>query len=282
MKTKTQIIQIITLIFFYSGDLSGDGLSLPAGNAGIEDLIGGAPAPEPTMEELADPPAGEIQKLYLRNVNESRAGLAALLAQVPAGPNGQQSPLFAKLQSINTGLDQLASSSLESQLFSLIPMMVEVFAAESEDVPKFVGDSIGWLQNISPPILHTVARHITQQSGNVATGNLTNFVKLFASPNGFISLGDWEDQPKPINAAGVMILDAASVVAQLKAGPWKQSKQFLGGADDAASYFSMYTANGNGLAVLKTKYLQNQATIDAGFVELKIWVAQQEAASVPP
>lgn len=86
----------------------------------------------------------------------------------------------------------------------------------------------------------------------------------------------------PIDAAGVMILDATNVVTQLKAGPWQQAKQFLGGTDNASAYFARYTAPGNGLAVLKAKYAQNQAAIDAKFVELKTWVAQQEAAAGAP
>ncbi|HEV7403062.1 MAG TPA: hypothetical protein VGO11_09060 [Chthoniobacteraceae bacterium] len=258
------------------------GLSLPAGNAGIEDAIGRGVASEPTAEELADPPLGEIKKLYLRNVNQSRSALATVLGLVPAGPEGQQSPFFTKLQSIKIGLDQLASSWLESQLFGLIPTMSEVFEGESVNAPGFVGDSVGWLQNLSSAMVYTIARHVTSQNADVTATNLGSFVKLFSCRQGFISLGDWEDEPMPIGASGVMILDAASVVTQLKAAPWQHAKQFLGGATSSATYFARYSASGDGLAVLKSRYAQNQATIDAKFVELKNWVAQQETTPGAP
>jgi hypothetical protein len=279
---KTQLLLITILTGMASANLLGVGLSLPAGNAGIEDLIGRGAAPEPTPEELAEPPAGEIRKLYLRDVNASRSGLGAVLGAVPAGPEGQQSPIFVKLQTIKAGLDQLAASRLEAQLFGLIPTMAEVLKAESEDAPEFVSISVGWLQNISAAILYTVASHVTRQNANVAAGNLSNFVQLFSTDRGFISEGDWEDEPMPINRAGVMILDAASVVTQLKAAPWQQAKKFLGGEDQANTFFARYLAGGDGLGVLKTKYAQSQAAIDAKFVELKNWVAQQEAAAGPP
>ena len=282
---NTRIIFPITLtamLSISSSNLSAQGLRLPAGNAGIEDAIGRGVESEPTAEELAQPPDGEIQKLYFRNVNQSRSGLGVVLGSVPAGPEGQQSPLFAKLQTIKAGLDQLAASRLEAHLFGLIPTMAEVFESESADAPKFVGDSVGWLQHISPVILYTIASHTTRQTANVTVGNLGNFVKLFSAVRGFISEGDWEDEPLPISAAGVMILDATAVVNQLKALPWQQAKRFLGGADQATAFFTRYASSGDGLAVLKMKYAQNQAAIDAKFVELKNWVAQQEAAAGPP
>jgi hypothetical protein len=276
MKIALLILAMFPCIMF------AEGLAIPDSDVAISDSISSElPAPF-TAEELASPPSGEIKKKYLREVNASLTGLTTVLVSVPTGPEGQQSPLFAKLQTIKAGLDQLSSSRLESRLFGLVPTMVEVFDAEAAGAPVFVGDAVGWLQNISPAILYTVARHVTVQNASVTAGNLANFVKIFASKRGFISGGDWEDEPMPVNAAGVMVLDAAGVVTQLKAAPWQQAKQFLGGATDAAIYFARYAMTGDGLAVLKTRYSQNQAAIDAKFVELKTWVAQQEAAAQSP
>jgi hypothetical protein len=124
--------------------------------------------------------------------------------------------------------------------------------------------------------MYTIAQHITRHNATVAAGNVTSFVRLFSTRRGFISGGDWEDEPMPVNASGVMILDAAAVVTQLKAGPWQQAKQFLGGATTASGFFVRYTVSGDGLAVLKTKYAANQSTIDAKFDELRTWADQQE------
>jgi len=87
---------------------------------------------------------------------------------------------------------------------------------------------------------------------------------------GFISQGDWENEPLiPIDAAGIMILDAAVVGTQLKAQPWQQANQFLGGTEPPVVFFGRYLGKGNGLEALKAKYASNQSTIDAKFYALK-------------
>src|SRR6478735_12237527 len=99
MNTKIYLAAVLpTALSMGMTDLLAEGLTLPAGNAGIEDRIGGITPPEPTAEEIAEPPDGEIQKLYLRNVNEARSGLVALLGAVPDGPEGRQSPWYLKLK----------------------------------------------------------------------------------------------------------------------------------------------------------------------------------------
>jgi hypothetical protein len=231
-------------------------------------------------DDYPPPAAGKIWQAYLEQLNEARTRLAQIIATVPLGESGQSSPWFAKLQAIKTQLDQAASSQNQTDLFAVVPPLAEVF--QQQDAPSFVGDIFGDLANLSVTLIGTVATHVEQQNGNATAPVLASFVTMFRVGEGFVSEADWEDRPMPIDAAGVMIVDAASVVTQLKAGPWQQAKQFLGGVDNAGAYFARYTATGNGLAVLKTKYVQSQAAIDAKFVELKTWVAQQEAAAGPP
>ena len=45
---------------------------------------------------------------------------------------------------------------------------------------------------------------------------------------------------------------------------------------DARKYLARYEPNGDGMPVLKTKYLANKAEISAKFDEVKNWVIQQE------
>ncbi len=104
---------------------------------------------------------------------------------------------------------------------------------------------------------------------------MQRFVRVYGTGR-FYQEGDWEGEKPMINAAGVMILDAAAVVTQLKAGLWQQAKQFLGGETTASGFFARYAGNGDGLPVLKTKYAANQMAIDAKFDELKAWANQQE------
>jgi len=224
-------------------------------------------------EDYPTPQPGEIWGGYLDAINETRTQLAQILGQVPSGENGLSSPWFTKLQTIKTQLDQTAASKTQTSFFAVVPNMADVF--QEQDPLPFASESFGPLANLSVPLISTAGTHVEQQNGTASIAVLTNFVKMFAV-NGFVSEPNWEDRIMPIDAPGVMILDAAAVVTQLKAGPWQQAKQFLGGATTASGFFSRYTGTGDGLAALKTKYAANQSTIDAKFSELKTWADQQE------
>jgi hypothetical protein len=225
-------------------------------------------------EDYPIPQQGEIWGGYLDSINSKRTQMAQILARVPAGVDGQSSPWFSKLQSIKLQLDHVAASKAQTDLFLIVPNLADVFR-EEETLP-FVAESFGVLANLSVDLISSAGSHVEQQNGIVSSAVLTNFVKMFAVGNGFVSEPNWEERPMPIDAPGVTILDATAVVAQLKAGSWRQAKQFLGGATTANVYFGRYIASGDGLAVLKTKYAANQSTIDAKFIELKTWADQQE------
>lgn len=66
-------------------------LTLPENDPIIQDDLNPPPEPEFTTAELAAPPGGQIQKSHLRTVNRQRTILAATLAAVPAGTEGQGS-----------------------------------------------------------------------------------------------------------------------------------------------------------------------------------------------
>lgn len=67
---------------------SSGGLSLPESDDGIADSISNELPVPYTAAEMAVPPAGEIQRSYLRTVNELRNALTASLAAVPSGAEG--------------------------------------------------------------------------------------------------------------------------------------------------------------------------------------------------
>ena len=165
-------------------------------------------------------------------------------------------------------MDQAATSKLQTSLFALVPSLAGVL--QEQNPPPFVAASIGPLANLSVPLIATAGTHVEQQKGAVAEAVLTSFVDLFAV-NGLVAEPNWEDRSMPVDAPGVLILDAAAVVAQLKARPWRQAKQFLNEATTAGGFFARYTGSGDGLAVLKTKYAANRAAIDVKFSELKAW-----------
>lgn len=229
--------------------------------------------PEITAEELAIPPAGEIQKIHLRLVNGSRSRLGEILAAVPAGADGLGSPWFTEFQTLKTNLDAIATSRLQFDCFALIPQIEEFLKARDAGVPGFAEKAGGIACGISSALINAIERHIIDQNATVSAANLNIFITVF-SFGGFCTEGDWEESPIPVNSAGIMILDAAASVTQLKTRPWQEADQFLGNRT-AAEAFARYSASGNGMAVLKTKYAANQATIVAKWIELAAWVVTQ-------
>jgi hypothetical protein len=238
-----------------------------------------APAePELTPAELAMPPVGQIQQSHLRTVNQLRAILATTLAAIPAGAEGTGSPWFTKAQSYKTGLDTIAASSLQADCFALIPKIADILAARKEvyerrPVPEFALDCAGLANGFSTVLIHAIERHIIDQNGVVSAANLISFGTVFGTP-GFLSEGDWEASRIPIDSAGIMILDAAAVVTQMKTRPWQEADQFLGNKT-AAEAFARYAVSGDGMAILKTKYAADQATITAKWNELAAWVVTE-------
>ena len=231
-----------------------------------------------TSEDLADPPPGEIRKLYLRDVNQLRSALSANLAAAPAGPEGQQSPWMAKFQSLKAGMDQIAVSRSQRHVIDLIPKMKEVFeAGGTAGYSDFLAAQGGLIRSLGVCVVNAIAEHVSDQGANVAPADLANFVTVL-SVDGFMDEAIWVDEHMPIDAAGVMILDSAAVGSQLKALPWKHAEQFLGRYSPVDA-FEDYEAAGTGLPALKAKYMANKPAIVAKWQELQTWVSQQRSAN---
>ena len=253
--------------------VTATGLTIPTGDAGIADSISNdLPVPF-TAAELTVPPLGQIQKSHLRTVNQLRTILAATLTTAPSGTDGQGSPWFAKGQAYKSGLDVVSVSLLQSDCFALIPKISALLAARQSDAPAFAQQCAGLANGFSTVLLHSIERHVIDQNGTVFAANLVSFSTVF-STEGFTSEGDWEASPIPVDSAGIMILDAAAVVTQLKTRPWQEADHFLGNAT-AAQALARYAASGDGMAILKTKYAATQTMIAAKWNELAAWVVTQ-------
>lgn len=232
------------------------------------------PVPALTAEELAAAPPGEFRKRHLREVNRSRTAMATSLAAAPQGPEGQGSPLYAKFQTWKTGMDQAATSRTQRVVLDLLPLMQELSDARNAPTcPEFFYEPIEIMREFGYSLIHIIAEHIAEKNASVAAADLTSFL-IFFSKGSFFSPTAWEDVTPPVDSAGIMILDAPAVVTYLKTKPWKDAAEFLG-EETAAKAFARYAATGDGMAVLKTKYAANQATITAKWNELSAWVVTQ-------
>lgn len=269
---------ILLSLLINSNGLYAVGLTIPENDPLLQDSLNTPAEPELTPAELATPPVGQIQKSHLRTVNQLRSIMTASLAAVPSGADGTGSPWFTKAQTYKTGLDTVATSSLQVDCFALIPKIAALLAARKEiyegrPVPDFTTGIAHLGNGFSTVLIHAIERHIIDQNAVVSVANVKLFCTVY-SIAGFRSEGDWEASPIPVNSGAVMILDPITVVAYLKTRPWREADQFI--ANSTSTYaFSRYTASGNGMAVLKTKYAANQVVTNAKWNELSAWLATQ-------
>lgn len=232
-------------------------------------------------EDLADPPPGEIRKMYLHALNDVRAEFSATIAAAPEGPAGKESPLMAKVQEIKADLDKIAKDRLQRDVFVLIPKIIALDTStmdeEGDSQPTHFSVLNIALRELSVCIVHAIAEHVMDQEANVITPHLYLFVDTLSSHK-FLSEHQWQEEIKPVDAAGIMIIDPVSVVTYLKTKPWRLAERFQFIWDQTiADPFARYQASGDGIPALKSKYTANKATINAKWNELKAWVKEQQA-----
>ena len=229
-----------------------------------------------TPEEMAIPPAGEVQRLWLKEAASLKAELTTVLVNVPPGSEGQGSTEYAKFQTFNTGIATVISSRLQADVFSLIPQYEELLAfspysEEDTDAPAFAKECSRLIRCRLPMLFaNAMERRIIDQNAAVPVAEVEKFV-IFFSTKGFI--GDMEHQPD-IDEAGVIILNPAAVVTKLKSLPVGPATIFLRGFT-AVEAFACYEAGGDRMPALKTKYAANKTEIIAKWNELALWVSGQ-------
>lgn len=234
--------------------------------------------PPITDEELADPPPGEIRKLYVRDINEVIGMLREKLDAAPAGDQGQDSPWMIKFEAIVTGLEGISTSHLQRDVFTMFPKFMEVFD-DKDGCPPYLSALVADVRMLVRCIAHTMAEHVIDEQAEIDNADLLLFVDMLCRQN-FYSEREWEDFTKPIDSAGLMIMDHESVGGHLRALGWEKAKIFLS-RDSVDVAFSRYETDGDGLIVLKQEYLDDKPAIRAEWQEIIEWVAEQEQASAP-
>jgi hypothetical protein len=241
------------------------------------DVVGNATEPQRPPADYQPAGPALISVADAETLKLASATSASQLSALPNDPTGKQSQWYTPLLGWTLAANQAAAQKTHEAVFTLIPAMADFFGKnpEAEDLaPQFI-EVRDQMEACGVVIITAIGNHISESAGIVSGTNVRRFARVYAAGR-FYQEGEWEGEKPMINAAGIMILDAAAVVTQLKAGPWQQAKQFLGGATTASGYFTRYVGSGEGLAVLKTKYAANQTAIDAKFSELKTWTDAQE------
>jgi hypothetical protein len=244
----------------------------------VAGVSGDAAIAESLVREVYTPLPGQIP-FGVDDVGRVLGKLASLLTSVPAGPQGRESDWFSKVQGVHDGIQVVNSTRLQTDLINQIVGIADLFEASIPPAPEFVESVRNELHVFSVPMVHSIKGVIENQNGTLTSGTLRHCLTFF-SVDGFVSEADWEDEPMPVDAAGIMILDAAAVASELKAQSWQRAELFIGGRT-VEEAFARYSGDGTGLPVLKSKYAANKALVEAKWNEVQAWVEAQRPASDP-
>jgi hypothetical protein len=222
-------------------------------------------------EDFSPAKNGELSHSDALDVAELKAALEAALAQVPEGEKGQGHDDFSAYQQLVTSFQIIATTKDRDSLFATVPVILPVFSpSENRGIELSHAGMVA--SGIRDVYIREVAFEVLENSANIPQAKHDRFVNLFCN-RAILQEPDWEENPPPIDPAGVFIVDENNATINLKAKGLKEIETFSSGNIDN-SFFERYEATGDGMDVLKTKYAANKAAIQAKFAEVLAHVAQ--------
>ena len=198
------------LLFFLMVPLAQGERDRPAGGTGGKSGAAEATARLSNPRPMYTPLPGQIA-IGTGDVSAAAKLLTQIADSVSPDDRKRSALKFRKLQALKSGLSNVEASKLQSDLFAQIPTIAEFFEWEDTDVPEFVNATSNVLYVLSLTIISSTKQHIIENGAAGSAGNIANFIKIF-SIDGFWSESNWENAPIPVDAAGIMILDAGGEV----------------------------------------------------------------------
>lgn len=221
------------------------------------------------------PEPGKI-RLYVETIlQETKEEIANELAEVPDGAEGKGSVLFEKITQWLQEVDHQLLNRTRIGLLDLIPLHAEVSANIGLPVPSdspLMG-AVAEMQDVAKVLVYNMADVVSENPAPTVDQH-DKMISGFCIRK-FTEQGQWEDEPLPIDSAGVFVTDAANATAKLKMKTLEEIRTFLGGSADN-SFFERYETGGDGMDILKTKYAANKAAIQAKFAEVLAHVVHLE------
>lgn len=227
-----------------------------------------------TPADFVPPENGKLSPIDVGYIVEIHARLLQSLALVPEGEKGKDHSDFSILQQLAIDFQNVTTTKDRDALFATIPATLVVMSPSANQGYE-LNDARGVVSDCRYVIIQEVAFEVLENSSNVTSARHEMFVNIFCNRE-IRQEPDWEDEPMPIDSAGVFVTDATNSAAKLKTKTLEEIKTFLGGSTDN-SFFERYESAGDGMNLLKTKYAANKATIQAKFAEVLAHVAQLEA-----
>jgi hypothetical protein len=199
--------------------------------------------------------------------------LQSSLAQVPEGDEGKGHKDFATLKQLEGSFRDIADSKDRQSLFETIPYFTSVFSL-NKTIGEMLGNACMIASEARFVYLREIAFDVSENAAALDLAKHGNFIGLFCNRE-IIQEPDWEDEPIPIDPAGIFIIDPNNATTKLMTKTLEEIRNFLGGNTDTG-FFERYEADGDGMKILKTKYAANKAAVQAKFLELLAHVAQLE------
>ena len=270
-------ILILTAAFLGAGFSYGQGLGLPT-QAQLEQQGVETNFPENNLPEDWDtrlPNAGEIRLLAEILLQEAKQKIEAQQASVPDGANGKQSTTYIKITQWLQEVDVQLATKTRVKLLDLNPLNAELLksARSEEDLDESVLGLVGLVQSTTKGLIYNGSDFFKENQNPDVSQHDKLLVGFYCSD--FIEEPEWEDEPLPIDPAGVFVIDQNNATTKLKTKTLDEIKTFLGGDTDNG-FFERYEAAGDGMDILKTRYAANKVAIQAKFAEVLAHVAQLE------
>lgn len=233
--------------------------------------------PEPSQEEMAEPPLGKIKRISRRTLTEYHEKLAQLLIALPDGTDGKANPWYAKLVALSDQLETSAASLLQSDVMALVPCIFDaLITAHGNLFPRINNGSdpfVSIMWDLTCIINDAVGRYLVEHNAALAPAQVETLALV-----GMISPGDREGvTPFLITEADCFVVDPVTTVTRMMARPWRDSLRLV--SIDVQVFDRYATRIGERVpGCLIAKCNTNKAQIIAKYNELKAWVAQQKAA----
>lgn len=230
----------------------------------------------PTDWDTRPPEAGKIRLYAEVLLQEAKEKIEGRLNGTPDGKEGKGSVLYAKITQWLQEVDQTLLDGSRTNLLQLNAPHAEVFANANHrgSVDSSIMSVVAEIHNLSKALIYNMADFLSENP-NPSVEQHDQMIGLFCIPT-FFQEGEWEEEPLPIDPAGVFVTDATNSTAKLKTKTLEEIKTFLSGSTDS-SFFERYEVAGDGMDILKTKYASNKAAIQAKFEEVIAFVAQLES-----
>lgn len=219
------------------------------------------------------PESGFLRKADVKNLAYIQSQTAHALQKVPEDIRQSNRISYERMQSLNEVIKTAAASGKQDDFFKVIHPLIELDEAEpsSDRFCEEIASAKAYLLQCGYYLVRAFAYHVVHRNGIVSAELLRQAVLLFSNDQ-LLDETAWDvDDLMPIDSSGLFILNPDLVMEEVKKRPLNRVTCFVRTMEEPSDFFEPYTADGDGLEVLKVTYAANKEVIDAKYRELVAW-----------